>query len=110
MSGLDDYSFTTRVVAASTTLGNNDFFCVVEAPTANVVVTLPAVASVPAGRPFYVARDTTATYTVTLTPNAADKIDAGTAGVGVAVGAAGTAGGCTVVSDGVTGWYRVGVH
>lgn len=105
---MDDYAFTTRVVSASTTLTANDFFVVVEAPAANVVLTLPAVASVPAGRPYYVARDTTATFTVTLTPNAADKLNNGTAGVGLAVGAAATAGGCTVVSDGVSGWYMVG--
>jgi hypothetical protein len=107
LSGLDDNSFTTRVVAASTTLTQSDYFVQVAAPAANVVLTLPAIATVPAGRPYYVSRDNTATQTVTLTPNAADKIEGGTAGVGVAVGAAATTGGCIVVSDGVSSWWRV---
>lgn len=104
---MDDYSFTVRQVGASTTLTATDYFVQVLAPAANVVLTLPKISTVEPGRPYYLSRDNTATQTVTVTPNAADKIEGGTAGVGVAVGAAATTGGCILISDGVASWWRV---
>lgn len=97
MSGNDNISFTTRVVAATTTLTQNDYILSVEVPTANVTVNLPAVATVPAGRTYIVKRDATATFTVTLDGAGSETINGATTR---AVGAAGTAGACTVVSDG----------
>lgn len=97
MSGNDNISFTTRVVAATTTLTQNDYVLSVEAPAANVTVNLPAVATVPAGRTYIVKRDATATYTVTLDGAGSETINGATTR---AVGAAGTAGACSIVSDG----------
>lgn len=97
MSGNDNISFTTRTVAASTTLTDNDYVLNVEVPTANVTVTLPAVASVPPGRTYIIKRDATATFTVTLDGNASETINGATTR---AVGAAATAGACTILNDG----------
>lgn len=101
MSGNDNISFTLRVVAATTTLTANDYILSVEVPTANVTVNLPAVASVPPGRTYIVKRDATATFTVTLDGAGSETINGATTR---AVGAAGTAGACTVVSDGAE-WH-----
>lgn len=101
MSGLDDTSFTVRSVAATTTLTNNDYVLTVDAPAANVTVNLPAVASVQPGRTYVIKRDATATQTVTLDGSGSETINGATTR---AVGAAGTAGACTVVSDG-TAWH-----
>lgn len=97
MSGNDNISFTTRVVAATTTLTDNDWMVSVEVPTANVTVNLPAVASIPPGRQYIVKRDATATHTVTLDANASETINGATTR---AVGAAGTAGCAIILSDG----------
>lgn len=97
MSGNDNISFTTRVVAATTTLTQNDYILSVEAPTANVTVNLPPVASVPAGRVYIVKRDATATFTVTLDGDGAETINGAATR---AVGAAATPGAVTVFSDG----------
>lgn len=101
MSGLDNTSFTVRSVAATTTLTNNDYVLTVDAPAANVTVNLPAVASVQPGRAYVIKRDATATQTVTLDGSGSETINGATTR---AVGAAGTAGACTVVSDG-TAWH-----
>jgi hypothetical protein len=103
MSDKDDIAFTTAVKAGNYTLTNNDYYVSVEAPTANVTLTLPLASSVPAGRPYYFTRDTTATYTVTVTTSGSDKINSTTNGT-IAVGAAATAGGLIVLSDG-TQWF-----
>lgn len=101
MSGNDNISYTLRVVAATTTLTQNDYILSVEVPTANVTVNLPAVASVPPGREYIVKRDATATFTVTLDGSGSETINGATTR---AVGAAGTAGAVTVVSDGAE-WH-----
>lgn len=97
MSGLDNTSLTVRSVAATTTLTNNDYVLTVDAPAANVTVNLPAVASVQPGRLYYIKRDATATQTVTLDGSGSETINGATTR---AVGAAGTAGGVLIVSDG----------
>lgn len=101
MSGADNTSYTVRVVAATTTLTNNDYILSVEAPTANVTVNLPAVASIQPGREYVIKRDATATFTVTLDGSGSETINGATTR---AVGAAGTAGACTIVSDGAE-WH-----
>ena len=97
MSGADNTSYTIRVVAATTTLTQNDYVLSVEAPTANVTVNLPAVATVPPGREYIIKRDATATFTVTLDGAGSETINGATTR---AVGAAATAGACIIVSDG----------
>lgn len=106
MSGNDNISFTLRVVAATTTLTDNDYVLSVEAPTANVTVNLPAVASVPPGRTYIIKRDATATFTVTLDGNASETINGATTR---AVGAAGTAGAAIIISDGGE-WHVIGSY
>ena len=106
MSGNDNISFTLRVVAATTTLTDNDYVLSVEVPTANVTVNLPAVASVPAGRTFIIKRDATATFTVTLDGNASETINGATTR---AVGAAATAGAAVIISDGGE-WHVIGSY
>lgn len=101
MSGLDNTSYTVRSVSATTTLTNTDYVLTVDAPAANVTVNLPAVASVQPGRSYWVKRDATATQTVTLDGSGSETINGATTR---AVGAAGTAGGVHIVSDG-TAWH-----
>lgn len=97
MSGADNTSYTIRVVAATTTLTQNDYVLSVEAPTANVTVNLPAVATVPPGREYIIKRDATATFTVTLDGAGSETINGATTR---AVGAAATAGAAVIISDG----------
>ena len=106
MSGNDNISFTLRVVAATTTLTQNDYIISVEAPTANVTVNLPPVASVPPGRTYIVKRDATATFTVTIDPDGSETINGASTR---AVGAAATAGACVFVSDGGE-WHVIGSY
>lgn len=97
MSGNDNISFTTRVVAATTTMTDNDFILSVEVPTANVTINLPSVTAVPPGRQYIIKRDATATFTVTIDPAGSETINGATTR---AVGAAGTAGANIIFSDG----------
>ncbi|HKX45466.1 MAG TPA: hypothetical protein VJP77_02075 [Planctomycetota bacterium] len=106
MSGQDNIAFTIRVVAASTTLTLNDYVLSVEAPAANVTVTLPAVATVPPGRTYIIKRDATATQTVTLDGAGAETINGAATR---AVGAAGTAGAAVIISDGAE-WHVIGSY
>lgn len=106
MSGNDNISFTLRVVAASTTMTANDYILSVEAPAANVTVSLPAVATVPPGRTYIVKRDATATFTVTIDPDGSETINGAATR---AVGAAATAGACVFVSDGGE-WHVIGSY
>lgn len=106
MSGADNISYTTRVVAATTTLTDNDYVLSVEVPTANVTVNLPAVASVPAGRTYIVKRDATATFTVTLDAAGSETINGATTR---AVGAAGAHGAAVIISDGGE-WHVIGSY
>lgn len=97
MSGQDNTSYTVRIVAATTTMTQNDYVLSVEVPTANVTVNLPSVTAVQPGREYVIKRDATATFTVTIDPAGSETIN-GTATR--AVGAAATAGACVIVSDG----------
>lgn len=102
MSGLDNTSWTvTSTTATSYTLTNNDYVLLVSPTAGSTTVNLPAVASVQPGRVYHIKRDATATNTVTLDGNASETINGSTTR---AVGAAGTAGGCIIVSDG-TAWH-----
>lgn len=102
MSGLDNTSFTVvSTTATSYTLTNNDYVLLVSPTAGNTTVNLPAVASIQPGRAYYIKRDATATNTVTLDGNASETINGATTR---AVGAAGTAGGALIVSDG-TAWH-----
>lgn len=103
MSGYDNTSNTVRTVSATTTLTQNDYVLIVSVPTANVTVNLPAVASVQPGRQYTVKRDATATFTVTLDGSGSETINGATT---LAVGAAGTAGASTIVSDG-SAWHQI---
>lgn len=106
MSGNDNTSFTTRVVAATTTLTDNDYMISVEVPLANVTINLPPVATTNPGRTYIVKRDATATFTVTLDGNASETINGATTR---AVGAAATAGACVIISDGGE-WHVIGSY
>jgi hypothetical protein len=106
MSGADNISFTTRVVAATTTMTQNDWMLSVEVPTANVTVNLPSVTAVPPGRQYIVKRDATATFTVTIDPDGSETINGAATR---AVGAAGTAGACVFISDGGE-WHVIGSY
>lgn len=106
MSGLDNTSMTLRTVAASTTLTNNDYILSVVAPTAAVTITLPAVASVQPGRPYFILRDDTATHVVTLDGNASETIDGATT---KAVGVAGEYGALRIVSTG-SAWRVISAY
>lgn len=102
MSGLDNTSFTVITTTATAyNVTNNDFVVLVSPTAGNTTINLPAAASVQPGRAYYFKRDATATNTVTLDGNASETINGATTR---AVGAAGTAGGCTIVSDG-TAWH-----
>ncbi len=102
MSGLDNTSYTVRSTTATTdTLTNNDFVLLVSPTAGSTTINLPAVANVQPGRVYHIKRDATATNTVTLDGNASETINGATTR---AVGAAGTAGGVSIVSDG-TAWH-----
>jgi uncharacterized Zn-binding protein involved in type VI secretion len=102
MSGYDNTSYTvTSTTATSYTLTNNDYVLLVSPTAGNTTVNLPAVAAVQPGRKYCVKRDATATNTVTLDGNASETINGATTR---AVGAAGTAGGCVIISDG-SAWH-----
>lgn len=76
MSGLDNTSMTTRTVAATTTLTNNDYVLLVIGATGAVTVNLPAVASVQPGRTYFIYKDNAA-QTVTIDPNGSETVDGG---------------------------------
>lgn len=105
MSGLDNTSMTVRSVTASTTLTNNDYVLLVS-PAAAVTVTLPAVASVQPGRPYFICRDDTATNVVTLDGNASETIDGAAT---LAVGVAGQFGALRIISTG-TAWRVISAY
>lgn len=102
MSGLDNTAMTVTSITATTyTLTANDYVLLVSPTVGSTTVTLPAVATTQIGRVYHVKRDATATNTVTLDGNASETINGAATR---AVGAAGTAGGCIVVSDGAA-WH-----
>lgn len=102
MSGLDNTSYTVTSTTATTyTLTATDSVLLVSPTGGNTTVNLPAVATTIPGRVYFIKRDATATNTVTLDGNASETINGATTR---AVGAAATAGGCVVVSDGAA-WH-----
>ena len=102
MSGLDNTSYTVvTTTATSYTLTNNDFVLLVSPTAGNTTVNLPAVANIQPGRVYFIKRDATATNTVTLDGNASETINGATTRQ---IGAAATAGGVSIVSDG-TAWH-----
>jgi len=98
MSGFDNASETVRVVAATTTLTNNDFVLYVKGATGAAVVNLPSVASVQPGRPYSVIKDAAA-FAATLTPFGSETIN----GASTSVLAASAFHGVTVINTG-TEW------
>lgn len=76
MSGYDNTSETTRTVAGTTTLTNNDYDLFVLGATGAVTVNLPASAGLQPGRLFRVYKDAAA-QTITITPNGSDTVDGG---------------------------------
>lgn len=105
MSGKDNHSMTVREVTASTTLTDTDYILSVS-PAANVTVTLPALSSVPPGRPYFILRDDTATNTVTLDGDGSETIDGAAT---LAVGAAGEYGALRIISTG-TEWRVISAY
>lgn len=102
MSGLDNPSFTvTSTTATAYTLTNTDYVLLVSPTAGSATINLPAVASVQPGRVYHIKRDATATNTVTLDGAGSETINGAATR---AVGAAGTAGGCIIVSDGAA-WH-----
>ena len=102
MSGFDDTSYTVRSTVATTdTLTNTDYVLLCSPTGGSQTINLPAVASIQPGRVYQIKRDATATNTVTLDGASSETINGATTR---AVGAAGTAGGVTIVSDG-TAWH-----
>lgn len=106
MSASDNTSMTLRTVAASTTLTDNDYVLSVAVPTAAVTIALPAVASVPAGRTFFILRDNTATHVVTLDAFGSETIDGAAT---LAVGVAGEFGSLRVISTG-SAWRVISAY
>lgn len=106
MSAADNTSFTVRTVAASTSLTQNDYILSVAVPTAAVTISLPAVASVPAGRTYFILRDNTATHTVTLDGSGSETIDGAAT---MLVGVAGEFGAMRIVSTG-SAWRVISAY
>lgn len=75
MSGMDNYSETTRTTATSTTLTGADYNLLVIGATGAVAVTLPDASTIPSGRAYRVYKDNAA-QTITITP-AAGTVDGG---------------------------------
>lgn len=102
MSGFDNTSLTVRsTVATSDTLGQTDYVLLCSPTGGSQTINLPAVAAVQPGRAYYIKRDATATNTVTLDGAGSETINGATTR---AVGAAATAGGALIISDG-TAWH-----
>jgi hypothetical protein len=99
MSGMDDKNYTVRIVAATFTVTENDYFISVQAPAALVVANIPAASAANAGREYVIQKDATATQTVTITP-ASGNIDGGA----TKVLAAGALHGARIFSDGAAWW------
>lgn len=104
MSGLDDTSWTTRTVAAATTLTANDYVLFVTTGAGAIAIALPVATSVQPGRSYIVRRDATGAGLVTLVP-ASGTINGA---ANLQVGAASTISSAEVYSDG-TEWKSLGV-
>lgn len=103
MSGMDNYSETTRTTATSTTLTGADYNLLVIGATGAVAVTLPSAATIPSGRVYRVYKDAAA-QTITITP-AAGTVDGG-ANTTLATGAIHAK---EFVSDG-TNWFTLAAY
>lgn len=104
MSGLDNTSQTTRTVAATTTLTQNDYILFVIGATGAVTVNLPAVASVQPGRQYTVYKDAAA-QTITIDGAGSETID----GAATTTLASGAIHAKRVVSDG-TQWFTTDAY
>lgn len=102
MSGLDNTSFTTRSVTATTTLTANDFVLLCDPAGGAITVTVPTASGIQPGRPYYI-RSTGTTNAVTISP-ASGTID-GAASISLASAAKH---GVQIVNDG-TNWFTVSV-
>lgn len=77
MSGYDNTSETVRVIAATDTATNNDYVIYAKAIAGNIVLNLPAVASVQPGREYTVVKDAAA-FTVTIDGAGTETINGAT--------------------------------
>lgn len=104
MSGNDNASETVRTTAVTTTLTNNDYDLLCLAIAGNIVVNLPAVATVQPGRLYRVYKDAAA-FTVTIDGAGSELIDGAT----TLVLAASAKHAAAMVTDG-TAWYSVTLY
>lgn len=104
MSGFDNTSETVRTTAVTTTLTNNDYDLLCLAIAGNIVVNLPAVATVQPGRLYRVYKDAAA-FTVTIDGAGSELIDGAT----TLVLAASAKHAAAMVTDG-TAWYSVTLY
>lgn len=104
MSGYDNTSETVRVITATDTATNNDFVIYAKGITGNIVLNLPAVASVQPGRPYSIIKDSAA-FTVTIDGFGSETINGAT----TLVLAASAFHGCTLVNTG-TEWIARGSY
>lgn len=104
MSGYDNTSETVRVIAATDTATNNDFVIYAKGITGNIVLNLPAVASIQPGRPYSVIKDAAA-FTVTIDAAGSETINGAT----TLVLAASAFHGATIVNTG-TEWIARGTY
>lgn len=104
MSGNDNGSETVRVIAATDTATNNDFVIYAKGITGNIVLNLPAVASIQPGRPYRVVKDAAA-FTVTIDAAGSELINGAT----TLVLAASAFHGANIVNTG-TEWVAVSTY
>ena len=98
MSGSDNTSETVRVITVTDTATANDFDIYAKGITGNIVLNLPAVASIQPGRPYSIVKDAAA-FTVTIDGAASETINGAT----TLVLAASAFHGATIVNTG-TEW------
>jgi len=104
MSGQDNTSQTTRTVAGTTTLNQNDYNLLVIGATGAVSVNLPAVASVQPGRSYLVYKDAAA-QVITIDGSGAETID----GAATTTLASGAIHAKRFISDG-TQWFTTDAY
>lgn len=104
MSGNDNASETVRIIAATDTATANDFVIYAKGITGNIVLNLPAVATIQPGRPYSVIKDAAA-FTVTIDAAGSETINGAT----TLVLAASAFHGATLVNTG-TEWIARGTY
>jgi len=104
MSGVDNISFTQRIVSAATTMTANDYHVHAVASSA-YAITLPDSESTVPGRPYYITKDGGANA-ITITPfDGADTIN----GAATLVLASGAFHGAVLVNTGDV-WIAVALY